>query len=88
METKEYILICSCGGQEKKAVNAFQVLSPNKPTPQVVKGRDAIYKLGKAINNPHIQAIGKLSGRFAYYVKLENGIIVEEYELTKGRRIA
>lgn len=83
-----YILCCSCFNQEKKAREAFSLLFPNAVSPDVIKGRDRIYKLAKSIDNPHLLAISKLSGRFAYYVKLDNdNKIIEEYDLTKGRRI-
>ena len=74
---KEVILICSCFRQEKRASEAFSVLFPNKILPPIVKGRDRIYKLAKKLNNNHIEAISKISGKYAYYIKLDNGIIKE-----------
>lgn len=81
------ILVCSCHKQDTKALDAFAVLFPGRPKPQVLKGRDKIFKYGQEIKNEHITAIGKLSGRFSYYVELENGEITLEYDLTHGKRI-
>ena len=85
---KEYILCCSCFNQEKKAREAFSLLFPDAVSPEVIKGKDRLYKFAKEIDNDHILAISKLSGRFAYYVKLEGDKIVEEWDLIHGKRIA
>ena len=84
----KYILTCSCFNMGKKATEAFCLLFPNDVLPSIIKGRDRIYKLSQSINNEHVKAISKLSGRFAYYVKLDDGKIVEEYNLLTGKRIA
>lgn len=83
-----YILICSCFNMHKKASESFSLLFPNDTLPAIIKGRDRIYKLAQSIKNDHLLAIAKLSGRFAYYVKLEEGKVVEEWDLVKGKRIA
>ena len=87
-EPKAFILICSCFNMSKKASEAFSVLFPNLILPDIVKGKDRVYKLGKELRNDHILAISKLSGKFAYYVKVEGNKIVEEWNLLKGSRIA
>lgn len=84
---KEYILTCSCFRMDKKASEAFCIKFPEKVLPGIVKGRDRIYKLAQQLNNDHIKAISKLSGKFAYYVVLDGEKIVEEYDLLTGRRI-
>ena len=85
---KEYLLCCSCFNQEKKAREAFSLLFPDKVCPEVIKGKDRLYKFAKELGNDHILSISKLSGRFAYYVKLEGDKIVEEWDLIHGKRIA
>ena len=85
---KEYILICSCFNMGKKATEAFNVLFPDKVLPEVIKGKDRIYKFSQTIKNDHIQAISKLSGRFAFYIVLKNDKVVTEYNLLTGKRIA
>lgn len=85
---KRLILCCSCFNQEKKAREAFSLLFPDKVSPEVIKGKDRISKFAKEIGNDHILAISKLSGRFAYYVKLEGDKIIEEWDLIHGKRIA
>lgn len=83
------ILCCTCFNMEKKAREAFSLLFPDRVSPDVVKGRDRIYKLAKKLNNDHILAISKLSGRFAYYVELDDSnTITKEINLISGRRTA
>lgn len=85
---EKFILICSCFGQQKKASAAFSAMFPSEVLPTVIKGRDRLYKFAKEKNNDHLLAISKLSGKFAYYVELENGIIKKEIDLVHGRRVA
>lgn len=82
------ILCCSCFRMEKKASEAFSILFPNEILPDIIKGKDRIYKFAKSVDNDHITAISKLTGKFAYYVKLDGDKIVEEYDLVKGTRLA
>lgn len=84
---REYILTCSCFNMGKKATEAFCLLFPDKVLPNIVKGRDRIYKLSQELNNEHIKAISKLSGKFAYYVELNDNKIVKEYNLLTGKRV-
>lgn len=83
----EYILTCSCFKMDKKAMEAFCIKFPDRVLPDIVKGRDRIYKLSQKLNNDHIKAISKLSGKFAYYIELEDDKITKEYDLLTGRRI-
>lgn len=85
---REFILTCSCHNMSKKASEAFCLLFPDKVLPEIVKGRDRLYKLGKELQNDHILAISKLSGKFAFYVELDGGTITKEYNLLTGRRVA
>jgi hypothetical protein len=73
---------------DKRAKESFSLLFPDATVPEVIKGRDRLYKFAQSIGNDHIMAISKLSGRYAYYVKLEGDKIIEEWDLQKGRRIA
>lgn len=84
-----FILCCSCFKMSKKATESFNLLFPNEVLPDIIKGRDRLYKLGKKLDNDHIIAISKLSSRFAYYVELDkDNKIIKEYDLLTGRRIA
>ena len=83
----KYILTCSCFNMRKKATEAFCLLFPNDVLPSIVKGRDRIYKLSQELGNEHIKAISKLSGKFAYYIEIDNNKISKEYDLLTGRRI-
>ena len=85
---KRLVLTCSCFNMAKKATEAFSVLFPNEQMPPITKGRDRIYKLAKELNNDHILAVSKLSGKFAYYVELDNNnVITKEYNLITGVRV-
>lgn len=85
---KQVILACSCHNQDKKAKEAFSLLFPNEPTPEIIRGRDRVYKFGREIGNDHIIAISKLSGKYAYYVELDGDKIIKEYDLVRGGRIS
>lgn len=84
----EVILTCSCFRMDRKASEAFSLLFPNRVLPTIIKGKDRISKFSLKKDLPHIKAISRLSGRFAYYVKLDGDKIVEEWDLLKGSRIA
>lgn len=86
--TEKRLLICSCFNQDKKAKEAFSVLFPKEELPEIIRGKDRIYKFAKEKNNKHIEAISKLSGKFAYYVELDNDKIIKEYDLVHGKRLA
>lgn len=85
---KTYILTCSCHNMSKRASEAFCLLYPTEVLPDIVKGRDRIYKLAKSLGNDHILAISKLGGKYAFYLELdENNNITKEYNLVTGARI-
>lgn len=85
---KRLVLTCSCHNMAKKATEAFSVLFPSEQMPPITKGRDRTYKLAKELGNDHILAISKLSGKFAYYVELDNNnVITKEYNLITGVRV-
>ena len=84
---EKFILVCSCFNMSKKASEAFSVLFPNELLPTVIKGRDRIYKLSLEKKSPHIKAISKLSGKYAYYIEMDGQNILEEYNLLTGKRI-
>ena len=86
---KTYILTCSCHNMGKRASEAFCLLYPQSVLPEIVRGRGRLYKLGKQLSSPHILAISKLSGKFAYYVELDdNNTITKEINLLTGARVA
>ena len=87
---KSYILTCSCHNMGKRASEAFGLLTHGREVlPEIIKGRDKLYKLGKSLDNQHILAISKLSGKFAYYVELDdNNTITKEINLLTGARVA
>ena len=82
------ILVCSCHNMSKKASESFSLLFPDEVLPEIIKGKDRIYKLAQQLGNEHIKALSKLSGKFAYYVEIDGDKIVKEYDLVSGKRIA
>lgn len=82
------ILTCSCFNMGKKSSEAFSILFPDEVLPEIIKGKDRIYKFAQQHNNEHIKAISKLSGRFAYYLDMQGDKVIEEYDLLTGKRIA
>lgn len=82
------ILTCSCFNMGKKAAEAYSTLFPDEVLPDIYKGRDRVYKLGQETGNDHILAISKLSGKYAYYLELEDGKVIKEYNLLTGKRIS
>lgn len=86
---KTFILTCSCHNMGKRASEAFCLLYPQSVLPEIVRGRDRLYKLAKELGNDHLIAISKLSGKFAYYVELDDdNIITKEINLLTGARVA
>lgn len=85
---RRLVLCCSCFNMEKKAKEAFSVLFPEEVFPEVIKGRDRIYKFAMETGNEHIKALSKLTGRYAYYLEMDGNDIIKEYDLTTMRRIA
>lgn len=85
---KSFILVCSCFNMSKKASEAFSLLHPQEVLPEIIKGKDRIYKMGKNIGNDHMISISKLSGRFAYYLQVDGNKIILEEDLLTGRRIS
>lgn len=85
---RKIILCCSCSNQDKKAKEVFLLLYPGEPIPEIVRGRDRIYKLSQELgSHEHIKAISKLGGKFAYYIELEDDKIVKEVNLITGKRV-
>lgn len=86
---KSVILTCSCHNMGKRASEAFCLLYPNQELPGIIKGKDRLYKFAKELGNDHLLAISKLSGKFAYYVELDDdNTIIKEINLLTGARTA
>lgn len=84
----KHLLICSCSGMDRKSTLAYDILFPNAPTPAIIKGKENIAKFASKYNNPHLKAISKLNGNFAYYIDItDSGKITEEYDLIKGSKV-
>lgn len=84
---RKLILTCSCSGQDKKALEAYSLLFPDSSIPEVVRGRDHVYKLYQETKNDHIKALSRLNGRYSYYLELEGNDIIKEIDLITGKRV-
>lgn len=88
----EYIVVCRCSGMKEKALSAFKIAYPLKETPQIVVGAQAIGLLAEQKPNTnfysYLKAISKKHGRYAYYIKEDNGDVSFTYDLVKGKRVA
>lgn len=87
----EYLVICGCSGMQHKAELAFKVAFPKKNIPTICKGKSQISELaGRYFGTDlsrYLLAISKKSGRFAYYIEEDNGVVTMNYDLLKGKRI-
>ena len=82
------ILVCTCYDMSDKARIAYSTLFPKEEIPSIIKGKENIRKFGEEVGNDHVIAISKLTGRFAYFLEIEGGDIIKEYDLLTGKRIA
>lgn len=86
------IISCGCGNSSTYCRNAYKVLHPNSPIPQLyVKGKAR--SLLESLPNPS-EAYTQLSnlmtkrGRFGYLLEWdEDGKVTEFYDLLKSRRM-
>lgn len=82
-----YILSCDCSGQKERAIASYNLLFPDTDLPEVVVGREHISVLAFNLKNDHIKSISKVKGIFSYYIEVEDGKIIKEYDLVTGRRL-
>lgn len=88
----EVIVVCRCSGVREKAETGFKIAFPDKELPQIYRGQDAIRGLASAHSDTnlgrYLQAIVKKSGQFAYYLQSDNGDVLLNYDLLKGKAVA
>lgn len=85
---KRYLVCCGCGGMDRKAKATFSVLFPQEEVPPVIRGKDNVQKLATSLDNEHIKALSKLSGKFAYYLELnDDNTITKEVDLLRKARV-
>lgn len=86
-----YIVVCSCSGLDVQAKMAFEIAFPKKEMPEVFRGKNRISFLADGHPNTnlsrYLQAIAKKNGRYAYYIEEQDGDIVMNYDLLKGKRV-
>lgn len=86
--SERVILTCSCHYQDKKAAEAFHLLTGgNEILPEIIKGRDRVMKYALTHNNEHLKALARISGKYMYYIEMEGDEITKEVNLTNGVRL-
>lgn len=88
---KEYLVVCRCSGLKEKAEAAFKIAFPLKKLPPLFRGEDAIKDLAaknRGNLGSYLMAISKKHGQFAYYIQEEDGNVVLNYDLLKGKKVA
>ena len=87
----EYLIICGCSGMPRRAESAFRIAFPGAKTPVVYRGKSRITELAGQHSGTdfsrYLLAISKKSGKFAYYIKEEDGVVTLNYDLLKGKRL-
>lgn len=86
-----FIFTCACKDQEIFVKEAYQLLFPNSPTPQIYKGTN-IYSIYEKYPNTNLatyaKALAKNKEKFAYYIETdENQDIIKQYNLKTGGRL-
>lgn len=87
----EYLIICGCSGMPRRAESAFKIAFPGEKVPVVYRGKSQITELAGQKSGTdlsrYLLAISKKSGKFAYYIKEEDGAVTLNYDLLKGKRL-
>lgn len=87
----DYLVICGCSGMKRRAESAFKIAFPRKEAPVVYRGKSQIAELAGQHSGTdfsrYLLAISKKTGKFAYYIKEENGAVTLNYDLLKGKRL-
>lgn len=67
----EYIVTCRCLGMPKFAQEAYSMLFPENPNPELFSGASHIYKLADSFPNSEFQkylkGLARSKEKFAYY---------------------
>ncbi len=90
---REYILVCSCSGVPEKAQTSYKIMFPDKPVPEVFKGKNRITTLAESNPGTNLHsyalAFAKKNGQFAQLLVVDEfGNIKENYNLLTGKRVA
>ena len=87
----KYIVVCGCSNVPDKAKMAFNIAFPRQDFPDVFRGTSKIQQLANTKPDTNLSkyllAIAKKNGRYAYYIEEQDGDIVMNYDLLKGKRV-
>lgn len=87
----EFLVICGCTGMPRRAESAFKIAFPGEKVPVIYKGKSRITELAGQKSGTdlsrYLSAISKKSGKFAYYIREEDGAVTLSYDLLKGKRL-
>lgn len=85
----DVVITCGCGNTNEFAKDAFKLLFPNQKFPILLFSKVSISMFadgqGKEVKK-YFNAIIDTDDKYAYYAKIENGKIIELWNLLKGIR--
>lgn len=82
------IVHCGCGNTEQFALDAYHLLFPNTPTPEVVAGIDSAKQFATLTPQvaSHLQALLK-TPPFARLFEYTSTTLIHEWDLLKGEQV-
>lgn len=87
------IMCCKCGQTPKYSEDSYKILFPKEKVPDIyagdVKISDLLQKLKPSTNiYIYVRSLIRTKDKFSYYMAWNNdGTIVEQWDLLKGRRV-
>lgn len=86
------IITCTCKGTPAFAKDAFQILYPGQPVPEIVSEKNQIYTVAEKWQGTNFgnyaKALAKNQEKFAYYFEIaENGDVITQINLKTGMRV-
>lgn len=87
----EAILCCKCGQTPKYSEESFHLIKKNAPTPPIYAGSSQIAALKTPENSnigKYVRSLVSNKGKFSYYMAWDaDGMVTEQWDLLKGRRL-
>ena len=89
----DLIACCSCQNVPEKAKIAFEMYFEDVELPKIYTGINEIRKYAESLDpewniTKYLMALAKSKERYAYYFTFaENGDIIMQFNLLKGRRV-
>lgn len=88
----KYILTCSCQGTPAFAKEAFRVLFPKEPFPEIFTGQNNICTIADRYTGTNFgnyaRTLAKARGKFAHYFEVDDkGDVLAQINLKTGMRV-